>query len=180
MFSSRNKKAGDCEKREICRGWPSRHTTRPTRTSGPRTPHPDTDPYAPLHGSALSTLKAMGYDPKTMNERGVVWAEDQDPFGHVMQSQYTHFLGTCFHRVMESYDNALSEDEYNDMVFARNVVPSSGSKAGPSLSSCRSLRCTPQTGIVVFEVVWVSTTRRERPGRSRGDMGRMMGELSAA
>lgn len=72
---------------------------------------------------ALSTLEAMGYDPKTMVERGVVWAEDQDPFGHVMQSQYMHFLGTCFHRVMESYDEFLSEKEYDDMIHARTVVP---------------------------------------------------------
>ncbi|KAK8089872.1 hypothetical protein PG997_004833 [Apiospora hydei] len=65
----------------------------------------------------------MGYDPATMVERGVVWAEDQDPFGHVMQSQYMHFLGTCFHRVMESYDEHLTEQEYDDMIHARTVVP---------------------------------------------------------
>jgi acyl-CoA thioesterase FadM len=65
----------------------------------------------------------MGYDPKTMVERGVLWAEDQDPFGHVMQSQYTHFLGTTFHRTMESYDEFLSEQEYHDMINAKTITP---------------------------------------------------------
>ena len=65
----------------------------------------------------------MGYDPQTMVERGIVWAEDQDPFGHVMQSQYMAFLGICFHRVMESYDEFLNEEEYNDMILAKTVIP---------------------------------------------------------
>ncbi|KAK8046185.1 hypothetical protein PG996_014249 [Apiospora saccharicola] len=81
------------------------------------------DPYQPLRAQALATLEAMGYDPATMVERGVVWAEDQDPFGHVMQSQFMHFMGTCFHRVMESYGEHLTEREYDDMIHARTVVP---------------------------------------------------------
>ncbi|KAJ4345352.1 uncharacterized protein N0V89_011482 [Didymosphaeria variabile] len=92
------------------------------RASAP-TPHPNTDPYAPLRAKALATLEAMGYDPQTMVERGVFWAEDQDPFGHVMQSQYMTFLGACFHRVMESYDEFLNEKEYNDMIIAKTVIP---------------------------------------------------------
>lgn len=44
-------------------------------------PHPNTDPYAALRARVLTTLKAMGYDPKTKAECGVVWARDQDPFG---------------------------------------------------------------------------------------------------
>ncbi|KAG6354805.1 hypothetical protein INS49_003886 [Diaporthe citri] len=81
--------------------------------------HPNTDPYAALRGRALSTLEAMGYDPKTMAERGVVWAEHQDPFGHVMHSQYLHFLRACFHQFMEGYDEWLSEKEYDGMIRAR-------------------------------------------------------------
>ncbi|KAF2726463.1 hypothetical protein EJ04DRAFT_571246 [Polyplosphaeria fusca] len=95
----------------------------PYAHTGAPAPHPNTDPYAPLRAQALATLEAMGYDPATMVERGVVWAEDQDPFGHVMHSQYMHFLGTCFHRVMESYDEFLSEAEYNDMIQGKGVVP---------------------------------------------------------
>lgn len=55
----------------------------PYSNAGAPKPHPNTDPYADLRARALSTLEAMGYDPKSMSERGVVWAEDQDPFGHV-------------------------------------------------------------------------------------------------
>jgi acyl-CoA thioesterase FadM len=95
----------------------------PYARAGAPTPHPNTDPYAPLRAKAIATLEAMGYDPQTMVERGIVWAEDQDPFGHVMQSQYMNFLGTCFHRVMESYDEFLDEKEYNDMILAKTVVP---------------------------------------------------------
>lgn len=93
-----------------------------SRTGAP-TPHPNQDPYAPLRATALATLEAMGYDPETMVERGIIWAEDQDPFGHVMHSQYMTFLGTCFHRVMESYDQFLNDKEYNDMILAKTVVP---------------------------------------------------------
>ncbi|KAI8959259.1 hypothetical protein F5Y11DRAFT_333597 [Daldinia sp. FL1419] len=95
----------------------------PYSSAGASGPHPNGDPYVPLRSQALSTLEAMGYDPNTMVERGVVWAEDQDPFGHVMHSQYMHFLGQCFHRVMESYDEFLSEEEYDGMINAKTVIP---------------------------------------------------------
>ncbi|RYP92150.1 hypothetical protein DL770_001731 [Monosporascus sp. CRB-9-2] len=95
----------------------------PYSRAGAPSPHPNTDPYAPLRASALSTLEAMGFDPNTMVERGVLWAEDQDPYGHVMQSQYMHFLGSCFHRVSESYDEYLSKEECDDMMHARTVIP---------------------------------------------------------
>lgn len=93
-----------------------------TRAGAPQ-PGPHADPYAPLREKALNTLEKMGYDPKTMIEHGVLWAEHQDPFGHVKQSQYMAFLGTCFHRVMESYDEFLSEEEYNGMVNGKTVIP---------------------------------------------------------
>lgn len=92
------------------------------RAGAPET-HANSNPYAPLRAQALQTLERMGYDPHTMVERGVVWAEDQDPFGHVMQSRYMQFLGMCFHRVMESYDEFLTEEEYNGMINAKTVVP---------------------------------------------------------
>ncbi|KAF2648932.1 putative thioesterase [Lophiostoma macrostomum CBS 122681] len=83
----------------------------------------DTDLYAPLRASALASLEAMGFDGRTMAERGVVWAEDQDPFGHVAHSQYMHFFGLVFHRVMESYTEYFDEDEYDGMVKGRTVIP---------------------------------------------------------
>ena len=95
----------------------------PYSHAGAPVPHPNSDPYPSLRATALSTLTAMGYDPTTMVERGVVWAEDQDPFGHVQNAAYMHFMSMCFHRVMESYDEFLSEEEYDDMIHARHVAP---------------------------------------------------------
>ncbi|KAI0805667.1 hypothetical protein GGR55DRAFT_690385 [Xylaria sp. FL0064] len=95
----------------------------PYSRPGAPTPHPTGDPYVPLRSQALSTLEKMGYDPQTMTERGVLWAEDQDPFGHVNQSRFMHFLGVGFHRTVESQGEFLSEQEYNDMVHAKTVIP---------------------------------------------------------
>ncbi|KAI0157895.1 hypothetical protein GGR52DRAFT_180367 [Hypoxylon sp. FL1284] len=97
--------------------------TSPYSRAGAPSPHPNTDPYAPLRARALGTLEAMGFDPKTMVEHAVLWAEHQDPFGHVMQSQFMRYLGTCFHRVMESYDEYLSKGEFEGMFQGKAVIP---------------------------------------------------------
>jgi acyl-CoA thioesterase FadM len=81
------------------------------------------DPYAALRAKALTALEAQGFEAKTMVERGVTWAEDQDPFGHVAHSQYLHFFGICWQRVMESYDEFLSKQEYDDMIKGKSVIP---------------------------------------------------------
>lgn len=81
------------------------------------------DPYAPLRKKALETLEAMGFDPVTMVERGVAWAEDQDPFGHVMHSQYQHYFGLCWQRSMEFYGAFLTEQEYRDMLSGKGIIP---------------------------------------------------------
>jgi hypothetical protein len=95
----------------------------PYARSGAPSPHPNNDPYAPLRAKALATLEAMGYDPSTMVEHGVLWAEHQDPFGHVMHAQYMQFLGTCFHRVMESYSEHLDANEYAAMATGKSAIP---------------------------------------------------------
>ncbi|KAH9988514.1 hypothetical protein F4779DRAFT_638380 [Xylariaceae sp. FL0662B] len=94
-----------------------------SRSGAPSSPHPTGDPYAPLRARALSTLAEMGYDSNTMIERGVLWAEDQDPFGHVKQSRFMHFSGIGFHRTMESWDEYLSRQEYDDMIHSKSVMP---------------------------------------------------------
>ncbi|KAF4449014.1 putative thioesterase [Fusarium austroafricanum] len=95
------------------------------RSGAPSSPqsHDQDDPYASLRAKALTTLEAMGFEPKTMVERGVTWAEDQDPFGHVAHSQYLHFFGICWLRVMESYDEFLSKEEYEAMMKGKTVIP---------------------------------------------------------
>ena len=81
------------------------------------------DAYGDLRSKALTTLEAMGFEPQTMVERGVTWAEDQDPFGHVMQSQYMHFFGLCWQRVMESYEEYLGTEAYRDLLRGKTVIP---------------------------------------------------------
>ncbi|KAF4465881.1 hypothetical protein FALBO_7274 [Fusarium albosuccineum] len=81
------------------------------------------DSYAALRASALETLTGMGFDPETMIEHGVAWADDQDPFGHVKQSKYMEFVGTCLHRVTESYAKYLSKEEYTAMITGKGVIP---------------------------------------------------------
>ncbi|KAI0014618.1 hypothetical protein F4780DRAFT_774093 [Xylariomycetidae sp. FL0641] len=95
----------------------------PYANAGAPSPHPNTDPWAPRRAQALATLEAMGFEPDTMVERGIVWAEDQDPFGHVMNSQYMHFINTNFHRMMEFFSETLSEKEYDDMLHGRTITP---------------------------------------------------------
>ncbi|KAI1359937.1 hypothetical protein F5Y08DRAFT_349184 [Xylaria arbuscula] len=94
----------------------------PYSRAGAPTPHPNSDPYSALRSRALATLEAMGYDPKTMVEHGVVWAEDQDPYGHVMHSQYMHWAGSCLYRIMEGYDEWLSKQECDDIIQGKNVI----------------------------------------------------------
>ncbi|KAI0476352.1 hypothetical protein GGR56DRAFT_666001 [Xylariaceae sp. FL0804] len=94
----------------------------PYSRSGAPARHPNTDPYSHLRGSALADLEAAGYDPKTMVEHGVVWAEDQDPYGHVMHSQYMHWAGSCLFRIMEGYDEWLSKKECDDMIQGKSVI----------------------------------------------------------
>jgi hypothetical protein len=45
----------------------------PYTRSGAPSRYPNTDPYAVLRGRALATLEAMGFDPATMIEHGVLW-----------------------------------------------------------------------------------------------------------
>lgn len=95
------------------------------RSGAPKHPHitEQDDAYTPLRSKALATLEAMGYEPKTMVERGVAWAEDQDPFGHMNHSQFLHFFSLCWQRIMESYDEFLSEEEYQGMIHAKTIIP---------------------------------------------------------
>ena len=76
--------------------------------------------YAPLRQQVVQTATAMGYDPTTMTEHGVVWADDQDPFGHVMGAAYPHYFAVCNFRVFESFETQL-KDKYEDLFKARGI-----------------------------------------------------------
>ena len=102
-------------------------TSFPTRLSASSynspTSHDPSNPYTPLRAAVIATATAMGYDPTTMTERGLVWAEDQDPFGHVMNPAFTHFLSMGNFRVVESFEQWLGPAEYDNMITARSIGP---------------------------------------------------------
>ncbi|KJZ80516.1 hypothetical protein HIM_00366 [Hirsutella minnesotensis 3608] len=93
-----------------------------SRNGAPDRAHPNTDPYAPLRSRALATLEAMGFDPNLMVEHGVLWAEHQDPFGHVMHTQFMNFMGTSLWRILESHDEFLTREECDNMIQAKTVI----------------------------------------------------------
>lgn len=87
------------------------------------TPNNPSSPYTPLRASVLVTATAMDYDPTTMVERGVMWADDQDPFAHVTNTAFPHFLSMCNFRVVEGFEQWLGEEEYGHMVAGKGVGP---------------------------------------------------------
>ncbi|PGH05423.1 hypothetical protein GX51_02947 [Blastomyces parvus] len=95
----------------------------PYGRSGAPPLHPNADLYATLRGRALATLEAMGFDPKSMVEHGIHWAEHQDPYGHVNHAQMVRFLGECWFRLLESYEEFLSREEVDGMIAAKTIVP---------------------------------------------------------
>jgi hypothetical protein len=48
--------------------------------------------YAPLRKRIVETALSMGYDEATMVECGINWSDDHDPFQHVKNSAYPHYV----------------------------------------------------------------------------------------
>ena len=78
------------------------------------------DSYAPLREKIVKTATAMGYDVPTMSEHGVIWADDQDPFGHVLGAAYPHFGAVSGFRMFESFAEQL-KDKYGDLFKAKGI-----------------------------------------------------------
>ena len=76
--------------------------------------------YAPLREKVVAQATAMGYDVPTMTEHGVVWADDQDPFGHVGGATYIHLLFKCNFRLFESFAKTLKH-KYEGLFRATEV-----------------------------------------------------------
>ncbi|QLI69386.1 uncharacterized protein G6M90_00g066500 [Metarhizium brunneum] len=55
-----------------------------------------------------------------MAEHALSWAEDQDPFGHVMSQAYPHINAKCFTRLLESFEESL-KDKFPDFMGARGI-----------------------------------------------------------
>ena len=79
--------------------------------------------YAPLRRKVMETATAMGYDPVTMVECGIKWAEDQDPFGHVGNSIYPHYMALSNLRVFESFAEYLGDNRFMDPMKERGIGP---------------------------------------------------------
>jgi len=60
----------------------------------------------------MRTATEMGYDVATMSEHGVVWADDQDPFGHVSGGMFPHFGQVSNFRMFESFAEQLGQDKF--------------------------------------------------------------------
>ncbi|KAF9871771.1 hypothetical protein CkaCkLH20_10705 [Colletotrichum karsti] len=76
--------------------------------------------YTALREKLVKQIIEQGYDADTMLEHGVVWADDQDPFGHVMGVAYSRFAAACNFRVVESFEAQLG-DKVDDFINAKNV-----------------------------------------------------------
>ncbi|KAH0539058.1 hypothetical protein FGG08_004404 [Glutinoglossum americanum] len=77
--------------------------------------------YAPLRNAVTSVATEMGYDTSTFTEHGVVWADDQDPFGHLKYAAFPHLFAVCNFRLFESFSRSLGPELYEEFSRARGV-----------------------------------------------------------
>ena len=78
--------------------------------------------YAPLRKKVVETAVAMGYDRDTMIEVGVNWSDDHDPFRHVKNHAYPHWVAQCNVRVFQSFEKPLGKEKYDDLMNARHIA----------------------------------------------------------
>ena len=76
--------------------------------------------YRPLREKVVKQMTDMGFDPATMLEHGVIWADDQDPFGHMANAQFSHYTSAANFRLFESFEAQLGE-KYEDLFKARGI-----------------------------------------------------------
>ncbi|KAH8645582.1 hypothetical protein BGZ60DRAFT_392540 [Tricladium varicosporioides] len=76
--------------------------------------------YEFLRKNVVETALAMGYDKQTMVECGVSWSDDHDPFKHVKNAAYPHYVNQCNFRVFESFEEQLGE-RFEDLMNTRHI-----------------------------------------------------------
>ncbi|KAJ8127450.1 hypothetical protein O1611_g6185 [Lasiodiplodia mahajangana] len=76
--------------------------------------------YKPLREKVVSQALEQGYDQATMMEHGVVWADDQDPWGHIMNAGFPHYVSACNFRFFESFEEHL-KDKFRDLMKVRGI-----------------------------------------------------------
>ncbi|KAI0189895.1 hypothetical protein F4808DRAFT_31841 [Astrocystis sublimbata] len=77
--------------------------------------------YKPLRAAIVELALAQGYDGPTMMEHGVVWADDQDPWGHIMNAGFPHYVSACNFRLFESFEAHLKKDKFMDLMQVRGI-----------------------------------------------------------
>ncbi|KAI1256612.1 hypothetical protein MGN70_001736 [Eutypa lata] len=76
--------------------------------------------YKPLREKIVKQAIEQGYDEATMMEHGVVWADDQDPWGHIMNAGFPHYASACNFRLFESFEEHL-KDKFQDLMKVRGI-----------------------------------------------------------
>ena len=85
--------------------------------------HPGRDgEFGALRQKIIQQMMERGIEYSTLSEHPVTWAEDQDPFGHVMAQAYPHVYGKCFNRFLESFHEQL-QDEFPRFMSGRGIGP---------------------------------------------------------
>ncbi|KAJ8123483.1 hypothetical protein ONZ43_g582 [Nemania bipapillata] len=76
--------------------------------------------YSPLREKIVSQALSQGYDQGSMMEHGVVWADDQDPWGHIMNAKFPHCVSASNFRFFESFEEHL-KDKFQDLMKVRGI-----------------------------------------------------------
>ncbi|RYO74738.1 hypothetical protein DL766_004178 [Monosporascus sp. MC13-8B] len=76
--------------------------------------------YKPLRENIVRQALEQGYHEATMMEHGVVWADDQDPWGHIMNAGFPHYASACNFRLFESFEEHL-KDKFQDLMKVRGI-----------------------------------------------------------
>lgn len=85
--------------------------------------HPDRNgPYEPLREATILAMLERGIEYNTLSENLLSWADDQDPFGHVMAQAHAHYAGNCFVRLLESFQAHL-KDNFSDFMSGHGIGP---------------------------------------------------------
>ncbi|KAI1812264.1 hypothetical protein GGS20DRAFT_558821 [Poronia punctata] len=77
--------------------------------------------YKPLREEIVRLAVAQGYDVPTMMEHGVSWADDQDPWGHIMNAGFPHYATACNFRLFESFEEYLGKEKFEDLMKVKGV-----------------------------------------------------------
>ncbi|KAI1347665.1 hypothetical protein F5Y01DRAFT_294500 [Xylaria sp. FL0043] len=76
--------------------------------------------YKPLREKIVSQALAQGYDEPSMMEHSVQWADDQDPWGHIMNARFPHYVSACGFRLFETFEEHL-KDKFHDLMKIRGI-----------------------------------------------------------